>query len=504
MRPLTGSAHIILVTMVFIALSSIANAEDMRGGLIIENPSTYNSFPIRPIFRTALPSKKDLSESFPAPGRQGAQSSCVGWAVGYAARSYYARSKGKAIESVSWPFSPSFIYNLTKLGNCEAGSSISSGLDLLRDVGILSLADFPYNPDDCSKKPTDEQLVHAKNFRIKSWARVDIESLDALKAEINLGNPVIFGMKTTPSFYQLKEGIYSNDNELPSGSHALVLVGFDDQISAFKVINSWGPNWGSGGYGWISYKTFKAAIQNAFVMIADEETQAALIAQSSSEKQAAVLNRLNSWEKEIDCVSIHRSTQLSGESRLLAVVGSTTARDKLRDILDISALNESMDIQIHPWPQCEGLEIFQPLFNHQTGLSVFINEKKDIGLKEGDPVVITVNRSLIRPHLAVLYLQADGSLVKLTSPEQSRSESGSNVIRFGLPPDSLHVTKPLGEEMVIAFESERPLTDLFQKGFGSGRELRLGELREWLQARKQRDPNSLLGIDASYAILHTR
>ncbi len=40
-------------------------------------------------FRAFLPASVDLSDRFPRVGNQGKQSSCTGWAVGYAARSYY-------------------------------------------------------------------------------------------------------------------------------------------------------------------------------------------------------------------------------------------------------------------------------------------------------------------------------------------------------------------------------------------------------------------------------
>jgi C1A family cysteine protease len=38
----------------------------------------------------------------------------------------------------------------------------------------------------------------------------------------------------------------------PDGGHAMVVVGWDSQRSAFIVKNSWGKYWGDGGYCYMS------------------------------------------------------------------------------------------------------------------------------------------------------------------------------------------------------------------------------------------------------------
>jgi C1A family cysteine protease len=45
------------------------------------------------------------------------------------------------------------------------------------------------------------------------------------------------------------------DGSLARGSHAICVVGYDDNSSWFKFKNSWGEEWGDKGYGsdaWVS------------------------------------------------------------------------------------------------------------------------------------------------------------------------------------------------------------------------------------------------------------
>jgi C1A family cysteine protease len=48
-----------------------------------------------------------------------------------------------------------------------------------------------------------------------------------------------------------------HDPTLYWASHAMLVVGYNDALKAFKVVNSWGKNWGNEGYCWISYGFFK-------------------------------------------------------------------------------------------------------------------------------------------------------------------------------------------------------------------------------------------------------
>lgn len=46
-------------------------------------------------------------------------------------------------------------------------------------------------------------------------------------------------------------------NYSDTGCHAMLVVGFSDSQNAFKVVNSWGTDWGNNGFVWIDYMAFE-------------------------------------------------------------------------------------------------------------------------------------------------------------------------------------------------------------------------------------------------------
>ena len=97
------------------AFSQGAENDDVfrRGqGLILDTEDDVADFPGIPTYRGYLPDRVDLSDRFPVPGDQGEQNSCVGWAVGYAARAYYANKvEGRDLSNSKNIPSPAYIYN---------------------------------------------------------------------------------------------------------------------------------------------------------------------------------------------------------------------------------------------------------------------------------------------------------------------------------------------------------------------------------------------------------
>jgi hypothetical protein len=110
-------------------------------GLVFSDPSIYETIPKFAVdgLVPVRPASYQLSP-IPTPGSQGSQSSCVGWAVAYG-----AKSMSNAIKSDisrldgSLLFSPAFLFNNTKISDCQSGTFIPRGLSF-----YLRWAHFPW------------------------------------------------------------------------------------------------------------------------------------------------------------------------------------------------------------------------------------------------------------------------------------------------------------------------------------------------------------------------
>lgn len=225
----------------------------------------------------AIRESVDLSRFAPARGNQGEQGSCVAWSSAYAARTIMeAASKGVNPEQVK--FSPSFLYNNIGLDGCQ-GSYIEKAMDFMQKQGAVPLSQFGYDASDCSRQPNPSLYQLAQQYRIRDYHRLtngnsEEISVRAIKEHLNKDAPVVIGMMVGESFMQgmmgrdLWQPAAGDESMIGMGGHAMCLVGYDDRKygGAFKVMNSWGPQWGNNGFAWIRYADFKNYAREAYGM----------------------------------------------------------------------------------------------------------------------------------------------------------------------------------------------------------------------------------------------
>lgn len=211
-----------------------------------------------------LPVSVDLSGNFPPAGNQGNQNSCVAWATAYALKSYQERMEENwdlttdGEPNFNHIFSPAFIYNQINEG-VDEGSYPTDALDLIVQKGAATWATMPYNEKDYRTPPSSAALREAGQF--KGAKKYTADGIQAMKKALANRQPVIGGIFIYNSFYKLKgtNAVYNSADQAcdPSNScgHAVAVVGYDDNKygGAFKILNSWGPNWGDNGYFWLPY-----------------------------------------------------------------------------------------------------------------------------------------------------------------------------------------------------------------------------------------------------------
>lgn len=215
-----------------------------------------------------LPQQIDLKPYCPEVKHQGDLFSCVGWAIGYAALTIERAVANHCTDQQVITHNASsalFIFNQLPREKGPQGSRLTDAIAFLEANGDCLARHFDADVNNGKKQPTEELMQAACAFRIAS-AKVLFtknEKPDAkvqrTKAALACQKPVTVGMAVRRNFLQLINALYwwpDLGDTTPAGGHALVVVGYDDRKKAFQLMNSWGKEWGKGGFIWIKYEAF--------------------------------------------------------------------------------------------------------------------------------------------------------------------------------------------------------------------------------------------------------
>ena len=224
--------------------------------------------------KNPLPESVSLLKFAPDRQNQGQQGSCVAWSSVYAARTIVeAASTNQPGNSTA--YSPAFVYNQIGLEGCQ-GAYIQNAMEFMANKGVVPYNDFPYTDQDCSRQPNSALEAKATQNKLHGFTRLtDGESTEginvrAVKEHLAKDAPVVIGMMVGGSFMQGMMGkeMWAPTDEDRSqagfGGHAMCVIGYDDRKQAFQIMNSWGPEWGNNGVGWVRYADFKEFVREAY------------------------------------------------------------------------------------------------------------------------------------------------------------------------------------------------------------------------------------------------
>ena len=217
------------------------------------------------IIDTDMPAEHDLSEFLPEVRSQGTQGSCVAWAAGYYLKSFQENYEDveNGILGLDNEMSPAYIYNQIKVSDCSGGSVVQHALDTISSQGIVDWALMPYDENECSTQPDEETKMLAEPNKIENYLYLDEDLvLEQTKAHLLNDQPVVIAITIDRSYFGARDqdGIYVYRKfKSGDGGHAMLVVGYSDEMNAFKVVNSWGKDWGNEGFVWIDYKAWEQA-----------------------------------------------------------------------------------------------------------------------------------------------------------------------------------------------------------------------------------------------------
>ncbi|MFN3315228.1 MAG: C1 family peptidase [Raineya sp.] len=238
-----------------------------------------------------IPEMYSLKKFVPKPQNQGDYGTCVAWTSAYYARSIMLAQKNfweNSKEINEKAGSPFFVYEQIKSYSdtqCQEGAGLIVALEALKQYGTVPIKRFNRS---CGQPIGKELLLEAENYRIAEYRRLFLanskDKISPIKKTIAANKPVVIGLQCfSESFIKAKDSIWKpTEVEIKQllneeGGHALCVVGYDDKLKAFEIVNSWGTNWGNKGFLWIAYEVFEQVCFEAYEMYEAEEPIAQIV-----------------------------------------------------------------------------------------------------------------------------------------------------------------------------------------------------------------------------------
>ncbi|MCK4341957.1 MAG: hypothetical protein KAY37_09570 [Phycisphaerae bacterium] len=169
--------------------------------------------------------------------------------------------------------SEQWLVSCTAAGSCSGGHKhralmgltcdSTSYVDPCGDFGAVLEEDFPYIEENgvC-------ECPYNHPYCIDGWASVGglftIPSVEQIKQAIYDHGPVAVNVYASSSFEAYDGGIYNHCQNF-STNHCVMLVGWNDADGIWYLRNSWGTDWGEGGYMRIPYGCSRVGYSTLYV-----------------------------------------------------------------------------------------------------------------------------------------------------------------------------------------------------------------------------------------------
>ncbi|UCD17377.1 MAG: C1 family peptidase [Candidatus Zixiibacteriota bacterium] len=148
---------------------------------------------------------------------------------------------------------------------CDGGW-MNQAYEHFRDYGSIRETDMPYLANHDIPCTEDQYQVVAE---IQDWTAIPNE-INLLKTAV-MTAPVAVAFTVYDNFNSYGGGCYSHPPGTEDINHAVLLVGWDDNMcegqGAWRAKNSWGNYWGDNGYFWMQYGSCNFGVAAALLEI---------------------------------------------------------------------------------------------------------------------------------------------------------------------------------------------------------------------------------------------
>lgn len=179
-----------------------------------------------------------------------------------------------------------FIFGIVISGDNCGGGLQPSAANYVSDHSLVTSTTWPY-ADATQSSSCNQYQSQATHYKAKDWGWICDPGSGGLPGEI----AVLTGIQSscfTPTNQAIKQaivahgsviagfnvggncpgqpfcdytgGVFDENNStsylsVPVTDHVIQIVGWDDTKGAWRIKNSWGTDWGEGGFAWIAYGT---------------------------------------------------------------------------------------------------------------------------------------------------------------------------------------------------------------------------------------------------------
>lgn len=267
------------ILLLFIAFAQITIAQGIKF-----DKARYEKIPVyepeksQGFANGTLATKISYREYCPQVFNQSKFSTCVGWAV-YSMLSTQQNllmNETNSQRKLFRAMDPFFVYSQIRYNEdkwCQEGTFPQDAFDVLKEYGTKPMFANPEIHCNSSIKISGEDnllMTMLNSYSISNYYSVntvllsEYDKIAYLKLALKEKKPILVGLPTSKKLGGSDNSIWKYD---PNGGHAMCIIGYDDSKlgGCFELMNSWGIEWGDGGFAWIRYEDIVQYLEQAYV-----------------------------------------------------------------------------------------------------------------------------------------------------------------------------------------------------------------------------------------------
>ena len=220
----------------------------------------------------------------------------------------FSRSPAGASKRTSPKFLPSRTYSFVRGRELEGtfpgppnmGVWLATAQRVGKGWGHPPEAAWPYRPEEWPPTEPADIDVLAKARQTTAYFRC--RGLADCRQALNRGGAVLAAFQVDASWLGSDGRIDDPRRHTPEATHSLLLFAADDVTEHFHFVNSWGENWGDGGFGYLPYRYWSDRLLEAWI----PDDRAADSVQTPEQSGIVAIGRgaTDPWGRQIHMVEL--------------------------------------------------------------------------------------------------------------------------------------------------------------------------------------------------------